>query len=146
MGREAPGHLFADAVEELLERESLGVDDIDIIGSHGLTVVHMPELDARERCTLQIGDGDVLAKRLGIPVVSDFRPADLAVGGQGAPLVPIFDYIALRSPGQVRVAHNIGGISNVTVITPDIEDVYAFDTGPGNMVVDGVVRFLTGGT
>jgi anhydro-N-acetylmuramic acid kinase len=116
----------------------LNVPDVRLIGCHGQTIFH-----EGSRSTLQIGDGSVLAELTGIPVVSDFRPRDMAAGGQGAPLVPYFDYAMFRHPKRMRVAVNIGGIANITVIPPGarLEDVIAFDTGPGNMVMDQ----LTGG-
>jgi anhydro-N-acetylmuramic acid kinase len=114
---------------------------LDLVGCHGQTIYH-----ARD-CTLQIGSGSVLAERLGAPVVSDFRPRDMAAGGRGAPLVPFFDYRLLRHARIARVALNIGGIANVTVIPAGaaIDDVIAFDTGPGNMVIDQLVGRMHGG-
>jgi anhydro-N-acetylmuramic acid kinase len=114
---------------------------IKLVGSHGQTIYH-------ERAnTLQIGDGSVLAERLGIPCVSDFRPRDMAAGGRGAPLVPYLDYFMFRDDQLGRVALNIGGIANITAIpkraTP--KKVIAFDTGPGNMVVDQLVEIHTRG-
>ncbi|MBI3280845.1 MAG: anhydro-N-acetylmuramic acid kinase [Acidobacteria bacterium] len=114
---------------------------ISLIGSHGQTIFH------ERGSTLQIGDGSVLAERTGIPVVSDFRTRDIAAGGRGAPLVPYLDYRLFRHARRGRVALNIGGIANVTIIPggagPD--DVVAFDTGPGNMVIDALVAKLTRG-
>lgn len=114
---------------------------LDMVGCHGQTIYH-----ARD-CTLQIGSGSVLAERLGVPVVSDFRPRDMAAGGRGAPLVPFFDYRLLRHPKLARAALNIGGIANVTVIPAGakLDDVTAFDTGPGNMVIDQLVARTRGG-
>jgi anhydro-N-acetylmuramic acid kinase len=95
--------------------------------------------------TLQIGELDVIAKTTGIITVGDFRPSDMAVGGEGAPIVPIVDYILYRKPQTVRLAQNIGGMANVTVVTEHIGDVIAFDTGPGNILMDLCVKIHTGG-
>jgi anhydro-N-acetylmuramic acid kinase len=114
---------------------------IDLAGCHGQTVYHSPG------CTLQLGDGSVLAEALGAPVVSNFRPGDMAAGGQGAPLVPFFDYRVLASRGVGRVALNIGGIANITVLPAGagLDEVAAFDTGPGNMVIDQLTERYTKG-
>ncbi|HYP05169.1 MAG TPA: anhydro-N-acetylmuramic acid kinase [Bryobacteraceae bacterium] len=129
--------LYAKAVR----RCGVPLDSIELVGCHGQTVFH------EERSTLQLGDGSVLAERLGIPVVSDFRPRDMAAGGKGAPLVPFVDYRLYAHRKLGRVALNIGGIANITAIpagaTP--EDVVAFDTGPGNMVIDQLVAIHTDG-
>lgn len=127
--------LYAAAVKRTWEKP------VDLVGCHGQTIYH-----ARD-CTLQIGSGSVLAERLGAPVVSDFRPRDMAAGGRGAPLVPFFDFRLLRHPKIARVALNIGGIANVTMIPAGarLDDVIAFDTGPGNMVIDQLVARMTGG-
>jgi anhydro-N-acetylmuramic acid kinase len=143
---------FAAVVQETIESSGYAPRDIDLIASHGQTVWHIPEPDAQDpylvRSTLQIGDLSVLAKRTGIPVVGDFRPADMAVGGQGAPLAPYGDLILFRSTERSRIIQNIGGIGNCTVLPAGAapEEVRAFDTGPGNMVIDQVVQVLNGGT
>ena len=141
-------HLYADAVRRAARKARLSLEDIDLIGSHGQTVHHVPDpmycagLDVTS--TLQIGDPSVLANLLDIPVVGDFRVADMALAGQGAPLVPYFDYVFFRDEDETRGLLNIGGIANVTVIPagggPD--HVFAFDTGPGNMVIDSLARIL----
>jgi len=98
-------------------------------------------------CTMQIAEPSVIAERTGAPVVADFRPADMAAGGQGAPLVPMVDYLLLRDARKGTVALNIGGIANITVIPAGTkpEQVFGFDTGPGNMIIDGLVRYFTSG-
>jgi anhydro-N-acetylmuramic acid kinase len=115
---------------------------VDLIGCHGQTIYH-----EGRRNTLQLGEAAVLAERTGTPVVSNFRARDIAAGGQGAPLVPFVDYRLFRHPKRTRVALNIGGIGNITVIPAGArpEDVVAFDTGPGNMVIDALTREFTKG-
>jgi anhydro-N-acetylmuramic acid kinase len=137
--------LFAEAVAAAQKKLKLKAD---LVGCHGQTIYHQgepgPFLGRKLAVTWQIGEGAVLAGRLGVPVVSDFRPADMAAGGKGAPLVPYLDYLLYRDDGLGRIALNIGGIANLTAIparaTPD--DVIAFDTGPGNMVIDAMTRKL----
>ena len=136
------GELFADAVPRVCARTRTPVHSIDLIGSHGQTIFH--EGDAidfhgrRVASTLQIGESAVIAARTGVPVISDFRVGDIAAGGKGAPLVPFLDYRLFRSDIEGRVALNIGGIANITVIPAAArpEQVIAFDTGPGNMIMD----------
>lgn len=130
--------LYAKAVR----RCGVPPESIELIGCHGQTIFH------ERGNTLQIGDGCVLAERTGVPVVSDFRPRDIAAGGRGAPLVPFVDYLIYRDRKLGRVALNIGGIGNITAIPPRAEagQVIAFDTGPGNMVVDQLVALHTGGS
>ncbi len=130
----------AEAVETFLAANALEADSIAAIGFHGQTLLHRPE----RGLTLQIGDGAALAKRLGIPVVYDFRAADVAAGGQGAPLVPIYHRALVRRlglPGPIAVL-NIGGVANVTYI--DGADLIACDTGPGNALLDDFLRLRTG--
>jgi anhydro-N-acetylmuramic acid kinase len=121
-------------------------DDIDLIGSHGQTIHHVPEkVNSFERqisSTLQIGDPSVLAKLTGITTVGNFRTADMALNGQGAPLVPYFDYLLFHSNELNRGLLNIGGISNITLLKKGCtqEDVLAFDTGPGNMMIDSLMQ------
>lgn len=145
------GELFARAVLRACRRFRARLERIHLIGSHGQTVFHQPQpgrfCGLRVASTLQLAEPSVIAERTGIPVVADFRPRDIAAGGQGAPLVPFVDYLLYRHPSRGRVALNIGGIANVTVIPANASppQVYAFDTGPGNMVIDAAVRALTRG-
>ena len=123
---------------------------IALVGCHGQTVYHQatPEryLAAPVRCTWQIGEAALIAEHLRCPVVSDFRPADLAAGGQAAPLVPMLDWILFRSQRTGRVLQNLGGIANLTALPSacTAEQVLAFDTGPANMVIDNLMRRLFG--
>jgi len=145
------GAIFADAALAACRKFRVAPARIDVIGSHGQTVFHQgtPSLfnGRRVASTLQIGEPSVIATRTGITTVGDFRPADMAAGGQGAPLVPFVDFLLYRNARIGRVALNIGGIANVTVIPAGakLEDVFAFDTGPGNMVIDALVRHFTRG-
>ncbi len=140
------GEIFADAVKRLLNQAAVEPEQVDFIGSHGQTVQHLPEVtrlfDYKIRGTLQLGEPSVIAKRTGIITVADFRPADLALGGQGAPLIPYFDFIIFRSDEKDRGLLNMGGIANLTVLRRNcnLEDVIAFDTGPGNMVIDALMQ------
>ena len=148
----ALGEWFADAALRVCEQAGVSAKDVDVIGSHGQTIHHLPapgkSAGKQVRSTLQIGNASIIAERTGIATVSDFRSRDMAAGGQGAPLVPLVDYLLFRSENAGRVMLNIGGIANVNVLPAgcDISDVFAFDTGPGNMVIDGVVQALTNGT
>ena len=145
------GEIFAGAALAACKKFRVSSAQIAVIGSHGQTVFHqgIPAAFSGRRIssTLQIGEPSVIAARTGITTVGDFRPADMAAGGQGAPLVPFVDFLLYRHPRIGRAALNIGGIANVTVIPAGakIEDVYAFDTGPGNMVIDALVRHYTHG-
>lgn len=133
---------YASAIRQALDIAKVRMEDLALIGSHGQTVHHVP---VPVRCagqpitsTFQIGDPSVLATITGVPVVGDFRLADMALGGQGAPLVPYFDWVYFAADGETRGLLNIGGISNITVLpgTATSDDVFAFDTGPGNMLID----------
>ncbi len=145
------GDLFADAVLQTVQEAGVDLRDVLLISSHGQTVFHSPEAQrvcGREvRSTLQIGEAAVIAERTGCPVVSDFRVRDIAAGGQGAPLVPFVDALLFASPDHDRILANIGGIANITHIPPSgsHEPILAFDTGPGNMIVDALVRMGTDG-
>lgn len=143
------GKLYAQAVRELLKKT--GTERIDLIGCHGQTVWHIPEqtpyLGGTVRGTLQIGDPSYLAEEFGCPVVSDFRIRDMAAGGLGAPLVPYTEFLLYRSETEDVALQNIGGIGNVTLLPAGctLEEVTAFDTGPGNMVMDALVSRITDG-
>ena len=127
------GHLFADAVLALMQQERLSANDVVAIGCHGQTVWHEPEGDAPH--TLQIGDNNIIAARTGVTVVGDFRRRDIALGGQGAPLVPAFHHALLAHPVERRIVLNIGGIANLSLLFPG-QPVKGHDTGPGNMLMD----------
>ncbi|MBN1826960.1 MAG: anhydro-N-acetylmuramic acid kinase [Candidatus Eisenbacteria bacterium] len=138
------GELFARAALRLAERNG-GIGTIDLIGSHGQTLLHLPA--RREGASVQIGDGAVIAARTGTATVFDFRAADVAAGGEGAPLLPLTDWLLFRSPRRDRVLLNIGGIANFTLLPAgcSLEEVVAFDTGPGNALIDRIARLASGG-
>ena len=146
------GELFADACFAVCKEAGADISTVDFIGSHGHTVFHAPN----ERCyfgkniksTLQIGEAAVIAERTGCVTVADFRVRDVAAGGAGAPLVPFTEYLLYREPGTVIGLQNIGGIGNITLLpaTADMNDIIAFDTGPGNMLIDGLMRLITDNT
>jgi anhydro-N-acetylmuramic acid kinase len=139
------GELYSDAVLSTEQQFRLKAD---LVGCHGQTLYHQGEpqrfLGRKVAATWQTGEGAIIAARVGVPVISDFRPADMAAGGHGAPLVPFLDYILFRDPGLGRIVQNIGGIANLTAIPAGAaaKDLIAFDTGPGNMVIDAVVQRL----
>lgn len=145
------GELYAQAVFKICEKAHLKVADVDLVGCHGQTVYHHPQVEVidgiKVSSTLQIGEGSVIAKKTGIVTINDFRVGDMALGGLGAPLVPYPEFLLYRSHEKTIALQNIGGIGNVTILPADCEllDVYAFDTGPGNMVMDGVIHYLTDG-
>ena len=171
------GKLFANAAKSITNKAQIAIQDIDLIGSHGQTVYHIPNpvtvektedrsqkpeargqrAEGREkeawdlphiRSTLQIGEPSVIAQETGVTTVADFRPRDMAAGGQGAPLVPYVDFILFRDKEKGRALQNIGGIANVTVLPKNcgINDVIAFDTGPGNMIIDRITELVTNNT
>ncbi|HVX56334.1 MAG TPA: anhydro-N-acetylmuramic acid kinase [Candidatus Saccharimonadales bacterium] len=141
------GEIYADCVEKAAAK--FGVK-VGLVGCHGQTIYHQGTatryLGSAVRCTWQTGEASVIAERMRAPVVSDFRPADLAAGGQGAPLVPMLDYVMFRSPKVNRVLQNLGGIGNLTAISAGagVDAVMAFDTGPANMVIDACMERLFG--
>ncbi len=143
------GELYAEALEETAERAQIPLDSIKLIGCHGQTIFHEGHaaqyLGKKVASTFQIGESSVISERTGIDVISNFRERDMAAGGKGAPLVPYLDYMLMRHRGRGRVAINIGGIANLTAIPPNTntDRVIAFDTGPGNMVIDQLVTRIT---
>ena len=143
------GEAFADAALAVICEAELDVGEIDLIGSHGQTVYHLPPQTGAQYVpsTLQLGESAVIAYRTGIPTIANFRVADLAAGGQGAPLVPYVDFLLFRGVDRTVALQNIGGISNVTLIPAGAvgSDVLASDTGPGNMIIDSVMEILTDG-
>lgn len=145
------GKLFADAVKFICNKCSIPVSEIDIIGSHGQTIYHIPKSkssgDDTLGSTFQIGEPSVIAQETGITTIADFRTRDVAAGGEGGPLTAYADYVLFRDYREGRAIQNIGGIANVTFI-PDscsINDVIAFDTGPGNMIIDRFMEIITNG-
>ena len=144
------GDLGAEAGLELCRKAGIKKERIDFAGSHGQTIYHLNNPisfnDRRIRGTLQIGEAAVIAERLGCPVVSDFRVRDMAAGGQGAPLVPYTEYLLYRQEDKTIALQNIGGIGNVTLLPAGCgpDGILAFDTGPGNMVIDAAARALLG--
>ncbi len=143
-------HFFADAATMVARKARISMDRIDLIGSHGQTVHHIPvdrKLFGKQiRSTLQLGDPSTIAALTGVPTVGNFRAADMALGGQGAPLVPYFDFLMFRSATKNRALLNIGGIANITLLKKNciVKNVVAFDTGPGNMVIDALMKDLYG--
>jgi anhydro-N-acetylmuramic acid kinase len=146
------GEIFARAALKVIKKAKLTPSEIDLIGSHGQTVHHLP-IGRRERgiglvrATLQIAEAAVIAERTGVTTVANFRARDLAVGGEGAPLAPYVHFVLLRDPNRTRLVVNLGGISNVTVLArgAGLDRVQAFDTGPANMVLDGLINRMTRG-
>lgn len=141
------GERFADAVVALLEGAGVEASDVDLVGSHGQTVWHVPPNNGTRGATLQLGDPATIAERTGINVVSDFRARDMAAGGHGAPLVPMADRLLYADPSERRALQNLGGIGNVTWLDRagrDAAPVLAFDTGPGCGLVDAATALATG--
>jgi anhydro-N-acetylmuramic acid kinase len=145
------GEVFADAVLTACKRFRIATKKITLIGSHGQTIFHQGKpvqyLGRPTASTLQIGEPSIIAARTGITTVADFRPADIALGGQGAPLVPYADYLLYRHAKLGRVSLNLGGIANITVLPASAKSsqIFAFDTGPANMLIDALVSHFTHG-
>lgn len=145
------GEVFAEAAISIAKEYKVELKEVDAISSHGQTIFHIPnpvkDLGYDVRSTLQIGEGAVIARRTGVITVSDFRVMDMAAGGQGAPLVPYVDFILYSSDRENVALQNIGGIGNISILKKNggPDDVVAFDTGPGNMVIDELMRLLTDG-
>ncbi|MGC8783631.1 MAG: anhydro-N-acetylmuramic acid kinase [Armatimonadota bacterium] len=145
------GELFADATLQLMREAGVTPEQLLCIASHGQTVWHQPEPIEWQgraiRSTLQIGEPAVIAERTGVPTIGDFRVTDVAAGGQGAPLVPYVDYLLFRHPSEGRILLNIGGIANLTAVPANAlpEQVIAFDTGPGNALINVAMQIASGG-
>lgn len=145
------GELFARACGEVCRKAGVSERSVDLVGSHGQTLYHQPDacayLGHRVSATLQLGEASYLCERLGCPAVSDFRVRDMAAGGLGAPLVPYTEFLLYRSETRNVALQNIGGIGNVTLLPAGcaLSDVLAFDTGPGNMVMDALAARISGG-
>lgn len=139
------GELFASAAKSICKKAGVACESLAFIASHGQTIYHIPKpYDCYAASTLQIGESAVIAQKCKCPVISNFREMDIACKGQGAPLVPFSEYILYRNPQHAVALQNIGGIGNVTVLPKNcsIDGVYAFDTGPGNMMIDEAMHVL----
>ena len=144
----ALGELFADATLRVIAESGRTPQEVDLVGSHGQTVWHNVEPDNTVGSTLQITEASIIAERTGITTISNFRPRDIAAGGQGAPLTAYVDWLLLRHPIKWRAVQNIGGIGNVTFLPPLSDTTSApraFDTGPGNALINSMIVQLTGG-
>src|SRR3990172_1658440 len=139
------GDIFATAVLSLIKDTGFTSNDINAIASHGQTIHHIPPSGKLPGSTLQIGEASVIAEQTGILTISDFRTADMAAGGQGAPLVPMADYLLFKESGKVKAVLNIGGIANVTIVRDKMDDTIAFDIGPGNSLIDEAMLLISAG-
>jgi anhydro-N-acetylmuramic acid kinase len=143
------GERFADAALAVAQAANVPMDRVDLIGSHGQTIYHIPVATTsppRQVSTLQIGEPCIIAERTGVTTVADFRPRDMAAGGVGAPLAPYGHYFLFADPQRPKIVQNIGGIANATVLAAaDVMHTLAFDTGPGNMLLDEALRYFTAG-
>lgn len=143
-------HEYAQAITRTLATREDSIQSLDLVGCHGQTIRHLPDkapcVGMEVHSTLQIGDPATMAQLLGLPVIGDFRLADMACGGQGAPLVPYFDYVIFTHDTEVRGCLNLGGVANLTVLPSgaSIDQVYGFDTGPANMIIDALCSRLLG--
>jgi anhydro-N-acetylmuramic acid kinase len=146
------GTLLAEACLEVCKKAGIPTTDIDFVGSHGHTIFHQPNvvnyLGHSITSTLQIGEASLISEALACPVISDFRVRDMAAGGQGAPLVPYTEFLIYSRKGKAIALQNIGGIGNITFLPEDncMDHIIAFDTGPGNMIIDALVALYTGGS
>ncbi len=144
----AIGKVFADSAKRICQKAGLKIEKVDLIGSHGQTLIHLPEEflfgGYKIKATIQIGEPSIIAKETGVLTVADFRPCDIALGGEGAPLTAYTDYILFHSDLKNRLVINIGGITNFSIIPKKafIEDIQAFDIGPGNMCIDEAMKML----
>lgn len=145
------GELFAKAAVRAARRAGIALRDVALIGSHGQTIAHLPDHTVEHRIsvrsTLQIGEPSVIAERTGVTTIADFRPRDMAAGGEGAPLTPYLHALLFRDRRRDRMMLNLGGIANLTFLPKGrgLHGLVAFDTGPGNVVIDGVVARLSNG-
>src|SRR5574341_2102479 len=145
------GELFAKAAASVARRAGVKLREVALIGSHGQTIMHLPrprvDGNLSVRSTLQIGEPSVIAERTGVMTVADFRPRDMAAGGEGAPLTPYVHALLFRHPRRDRIVLNLGGIANLTFLPKGrgLQGILAFDTGPGNVLIDGIMTRLTGG-
>ncbi len=138
------GRVYGEAALRFMDKHGIDISRVVAIGSHGQTVYHSPDTDIPY--TVQIGEGSVISRICAVPCVSDFRVADIAAGGNGAPLVPFTEFVLYSDKEKSVILQNIGGIANSTVLPANgtAEDVFAFDNGPGNMLIDGAMRRLFG--